>query len=104
MAGEKPQIRALETASPEGSPRDETVNLTNNTSGRIKNPLADKSEKELLQDVAQFAARYDLVDITDLLKKGALVARDPANFEQLNLTSDERDSLRDEVVHKWRYV
>lgn len=81
---------------------DEKVNLSNNKSGRIRNPLADKNERELFEDVTKFAAKYGLEDITDLLKKGALVARDPAEFEQVNLTSDERDSLRDEVVHKWR--
>lgn len=38
-----------------------------------------------------------------LLRKGALVAQDPGNFEQLDeLSADELDALRNETLHKWR--
>ena len=41
-------------------------------------------------------------DISDLLKKGALVAQDPASFEKITeLDEDEKTALRREVTHKW---
>jgi MFS family permease len=42
-----------------------------------------------------------------LLQKGALVAQDPTNYEDITgphaLTSEEVDVLRNEVLHKWRH-
>jgi len=88
------------------SPGDfERADLTSNVSGRIKNPLAGKSQGELFDDVDAFAAQYGLVEVTDLLRRGALIAQNPAEFENVpGLTDDEREGLRNEVVHKWRYV
>ena len=41
-------------------------------------------------------------DITNLLKRGALVAQDPASFETINeLDEDEKTALRREITHKW---
>ncbi|KAK4574529.1 hypothetical protein LTR86_001370 [Recurvomyces mirabilis] len=81
----------------------DAVDLSNNISARIKNPLAGIRQDVLLRDVEEFAAMYDLSDITPLLKKGALVAQNPADFENVEgLDDTERDVLRDEVVHKWR--
>lgn len=51
----------------------------------------------------EFANEYNLTDILPELKKGALVARDPAEFESVpDLTETETTALRDEVLHKWR--
>lgn len=56
-----------------------------------------------MRDVEEFAEEYGLQDITPLLKKGALVAQNPGEFENVEgLVDDERDCLRNEVVHKWR--
>lgn len=42
-------------------------------------------------------------DINDLLRKGALVAQNPAEFEQVEgLSEPETEALRNEVLHKWR--
>jgi len=42
-------------------------------------------------------------EITPLLRKGALVAQDPTNFEQVeDLSATEVDALRNETLHKWR--
>lgn len=39
-----------------------------------------------------------------LLKKGALVAQSPADFEALEeLDEEEKEALRQEVTHKWRH-
>lgn len=70
---------------------------------RIKNPLADLSKSQVLHDVEEFANEYQVTDILLELKKGALVARDPAEFESVpDLTETEVTALRDEVLHKWR--
>lgn len=41
-----------------------------------------------------------------LLKKGALVARDPTNYEDITgdetLDDAEVEALRNEIIHKWR--
>lgn len=90
-----------ESGSPDG--RDYKVDLSNNISARIKNPLAGKSREELYYDIDTFASQYGLQDITDVLRKGALVAQNPPEFENVpGLTEDERAVLRDEIVHKWR--
>lgn len=51
----------------------------------------------------EFAEEYNVTDILPELKKGALVARDPTEFETVaGLTEPELTALRDEVLHKWR--
>ncbi|KAK5237621.1 hypothetical protein LTR16_012515, partial [Cryomyces antarcticus] len=67
----------------------------------IKNPLAGVPRGKLLADVEEFARTHELEEITGLLQKGALVAQDPAEFETVEgLTDQERESLRNEVIHK----
>ncbi|OCL08590.1 hypothetical protein AOQ84DRAFT_221733 [Glonium stellatum] len=79
------------------------VNLNSNKDARIKNPLAGIPRNVLLRQVDDFAREQDLTDITDLLKKGALVAQDPSKFEDVEgITEEELDALRNEVIHKWR--
>lgn len=51
----------------------------------------------------EFANEYNLTDILPELRKGALVARDPAEFETVpDMTDEDISTLRDEVLHKWR--
>lgn len=70
---------------------------------RIKNPLADLTKSQVLNDVEDFAQEYNMTDILPELKKGALVARDPEEFETVpDMTESEIDALRNEVLHKWR--
>jgi hypothetical protein len=53
--------------------------------------------------VEDFATEYGMQEIAPLLQKGALVAQDPGNFEQVHeLNSGELDALRNETLHKWR--
>jgi len=77
------------------------------TNSRIKNPLAGIPHAKLLRDVEEFAQEKGLVEYTALLQKGALVAQDPANYEDITgqhaLSADEIDVLRNEVLHKWRH-
>ncbi|KAI1992555.1 hypothetical protein LOZ53_000669 [Ophidiomyces ophidiicola] len=81
----------------------EGVSLNSNVSGKIKNPLANIPKQRLLQDVKEFANTNGLSHILPILEKGALVAKDPANWETVEgLTSDEHEAIRNEVLHKWR--
>ncbi|CAG7994753.1 unnamed protein product [Penicillium salamii] len=81
----------------------EEVDLHNNVSAKIKNPLAGLTKNQIIRDVEEFAQEYNVIDILPELKKGALVARDPAEFETVtDLTDPELTALRDEVLHKWR--
>jgi len=80
------------------------LNLNKNVDAKIANPLADIPHDLLMEDVEQFAEEKQLTDIVDLLKKGALVAQDPAKAEQLaELDEVEREALHMEHLHKWRH-
>ena len=56
-----------------------------------------------MSDVESFATEHGLQEHVHLLKKGALVAQDPANFENLDLEEDEKAALRTEVTRKWKH-
>lgn len=72
---------------------------------RIQNPLSGLSDSELMADVEDFANENQLMDILPELRKGALVARDPAGFESLNeLSEEEKQALAREVTHKWSHT
>src|SRR4051812_27766909 len=71
---------------------------------RIQNPLAGLGETVLLRDVGEFARENDLIDILPLLEKGALVAADPENFENVRqLDEDDKVALRFEAAHRWSH-
>ncbi|KAG5950808.1 hypothetical protein E4U53_004373 [Claviceps sorghi] len=72
----------------------------------IENPLQNLSREELLAKVGAFHQQKDLQDdiSISLLQKGALVAQDPANFENLDLLDEaDKTALRQEVTHRWRH-
>lgn len=83
---------------------DEGVNMQNNLSAKIKNPLAGIPRDLLTSQVAEFAKANRMQDYTDLLVRGALVAQNPAEFESVpGLTASEGQALRDEVLRKWHH-
>ena len=70
----------------------------------FENPLASIEPEQLLQDVEEFCAEWGLNDHLEVMKKGALVARDPHSGPELEgLTSEEREALINEKEHKWRH-
>lgn len=72
--------------------------------GKIVNPLAHLSKSQLLSQVEAFAAEKGLESDVDLLKRGALVAQNPADFENIDeLSREEKDALQHEVLHKWSH-
>ncbi|KAI3401167.1 hypothetical protein diail_313 [Diaporthe ilicicola] len=82
------------------------TDLTTNLEAKIKNPLAGIPKHELISQVEVFADEKCLAEYTDLLKKGALIAQDPDNYDNISgeyrLTTEECAALQAEVDHKWR--
>lgn len=57
--------------------------MMSNDTGEIKNPLIGIPREQLMRDVEEFAHKNGMVDEMDLLKKGALIAQSPAEFENM---------------------
>ncbi|OBT58759.1 hypothetical protein VE04_00719 [Pseudogymnoascus sp. 24MN13] len=93
------------TSSEEGHHADH-VNLNANLEARIQNPLAAIPRETLFRQVDAFAEEKGLTEHTELIRKGALVAQDPTNYEgiygEYALSPLEVEDLRNEVLHKWR--
>jgi hypothetical protein len=71
---------------------------------RIQNPLTGLTKAELLRNVETYAQKHELSNIVELLKKGALVAQNPAHPEAIGeLTTQELDSLQAEKTHRWSH-
>lgn len=73
---------------------------------RIKNPLAGIPRNELMSRVEAFAQEKGLQEHIALLRKGAVVAQNPAHYEDITgqeaLDDDEKAALKQEIDHKWR--
>ena len=68
----------------------------------IENPLAVKSREAVIRDVKRFVQEVGITDDEEVFIKGALVARDPDNFENIpELTDEDKAALRKEVTHRW---
>ncbi|XXG99644.1 SCF ubiquitin ligase complex subunit [Hypoxylon texense] len=109
---EKHQADAIEPKGVEGTYLEngvdatEHVDLNANLEARIKNPLKGIPREKLMRDVAAFAEEKGLVEHIPLLRKGALVAQNPNDYEDLDgeeaLDEAEKVALRDEILHRWR--
>ncbi|KAK0103840.1 hypothetical protein ONS96_004950 [Cadophora gregata f. sp. sojae] len=78
--------------------------IAENTTAEIKNPLVGIPKDQLIRDVEDFAAEFDLADITPYLIKGALVAQNPARIDTIHELDDEdRRVLTEEVTRKWKH-
>lgn len=73
--------------------------------GEVRNPLKDIPKEQLLERVKAFQKEKGLPDdIADLLQKGALVAQNPANFENIHeLDENEKQALREEKTNRWKH-
>ncbi|KAK0117785.1 hypothetical protein ONS95_012110 [Cadophora gregata] len=72
-------------------------------SAKLKNPLSGMTKDELLTDVEAFAKEKDLENILPLLQRGALVAQNSRNFENVSdLTENEKVWLRKETTNRWQ--
>lgn len=69
---------------------------------RIRNPLAGVPKSELLHDVEVYAQENQLDGALEHLRKGALIAQRPDDFEAIEeLDGDDLDVLRREKTHRW---
>ncbi|TKX21855.1 hexose transporter-like protein [Elsinoe australis] len=101
---EKSQGSADHSPEPHKASIVENVNLNKNLEGKVSNPLAGLTREELFNDVQKFANDKDLIEYTELIQRGALVAQDPSRFEELDvLAEDEKDALRFEAAHRWKH-
>ncbi|KAH6996798.1 hypothetical protein EDB80DRAFT_813564, partial [Ilyonectria destructans] len=82
------------------------VNLNANVDAKIKNPLLGIPRGRLMAQVDEFCREKGLDEYRPVIRKGALVAQDPTGYEDITgeeaLDEIEIESLRDEVLHKWR--
>ncbi|RAL09352.1 putative facilitated glucose transporter [Aspergillus homomorphus CBS 101889] len=68
----------------------------------IENPLTRKSSEQVAIDARAFAEAHGMSEHADVFARGALVARDPQQFEAVaELTGPERTALAYERDHKW---
>ena len=57
-----------------------------------------------MQDVKEFAEEKGMADKTELIQKGALIAQDASNFENISILSEEeKEVLRYEADHRWKH-
>ena len=69
----------------------------------LENPLAGKSRESVIRDARRFARDHGMAEDEEDFVKGALVARDPDNFENIpELSEEDKAALRFEITHKWR--
>ncbi|CAM6121156.1 unnamed protein product [Calypogeia fissa] len=69
----------------------------------LENPLAHKTEQEILDDVDKFCHSHGLSDYLDLFTRAALLAANPKDFEtREDISEKEKVILREEITHKWR--
>ena len=75
-------------------------------SAQLRNPLAGKTETDVLRDVDQFVDEKGLNEFRDEFQKGALLARvinRQGGYEHVPQISEaERDVLRYEQTHRWK--
>lgn len=110
----KPEQRFQEDVDAAPKPSQDTYEDTNlkrknshkpdliaNTTARLANPLQDLTEAEVIQQADDFARANDLP--IDAFRKGALVAKSPHKWEQMQtLTADEREALHDEKHNQYK--
>ncbi|GAB7362388.1 hypothetical protein MBLNU230_g2712t1 [Neophaeotheca triangularis] len=82
----------------------DSINFNKNLDAKVSNPLADVPRDVLMKEVEDFANEKGLSSELPLLKKGALLARNPAAFEEIEeLEEDEKAAIRWENEHKWSH-
>ncbi|KPM40264.1 hypothetical protein AK830_g6268 [Neonectria ditissima] len=83
----------------------EHTEMSENLSAKIKNPLEGIPRDQLMRNVESWAERKGLQEHIAVLKKGALVAQNPANAHRIDgdekLTERELTVLEREVTHRW---
>ncbi|KAF7289149.1 MFS domain-containing protein [Mycena indigotica] len=90
------------TASPTTSRADPSLENLTAANRKLDNPLRGIPRERLLSDVELFAEEKGLKDILLELRKGALVAQDPAAFESVDLLEEnDKYHIRRETTHRY---
>ncbi|GAC97625.1 sugar transporter [Pseudozyma hubeiensis SY62] len=80
------------------------ISKTESSEGKVNNPLTGIPKEQLLRNVEQFAQEKGLTDDLDMLKKGALLAQRPAEYNAIDeLSQDEKDAIAHEYANKWSH-
>ncbi|KAJ1026925.1 hypothetical protein NDA16_002218 [Ustilago loliicola] len=70
----------------------------------VNNPLAGIPKEELLRQVEVFAQEKGITDEIECLKRGALLAQRPAEFQSIEeLSEDEKKVVAHEYAHRWSH-
>lgn len=70
----------------------------------FENPLAGVDPDQLMKDVDNFCSKYGLMESVDVIKRGALVARDPRRGTEVEgITVEEQEALVNEKARKWHH-
>jgi hypothetical protein len=78
------------------------VDYARNVDAKIVNPLAGIPRDQLRHKVDAFCESYGFRDKRGIFQKGALVAQDPAAFEDVpELAEEDKYHIRREITHKW---
>jgi sugar porter (SP) family MFS transporter len=84
--------------------RQSVQDLSENVAGEIRNPLVGVSKEDLYADVNEFATDHGLTELLPLLRKGALAAQSPRDYETIpDFDDEERNELRLEQTNRWRH-
>ena len=75
-----------------------------NLNAVFENPLAGIDKEQLMEDVEEFVSKFDLTEYVDVIKRGALVARDPLRGPNIEgLEPGERQALINETEKRWSH-
>ena len=74
----------------------------NKLNAMFENPLGGIPREQLMKDVDNFCAKFDLMEYNDCFRKGALVAQSPHAVQKMDdLSVQEKLLLEREHTHKW---
>lgn len=77
------------------------IDINNNVSAKLRNPLAGIPRENLMAQVEDFARQRDLEHALPALKKGALLAQNPGAYNSMpELTEEERAIIEREHTHR----
>ncbi|KAI7179967.1 MFS transporter [Hortaea werneckii] len=98
------QNRSVQDGGADAIRKQSVAAMTQNVTGEIRNPLLEIPKDQLMADVESFAERHGMSEHLPLLRKGALVAQSPADFENITELDDaDREALRTEITHRWKH-
>ena len=106
-SGEKHPFNHVEgrKSSHSGSRRGSMRVRQPSVSALLRNPLAGKTEEDVLDDVDHFVEEKGLQHEREVFRKGALLARvnqRERGFEKVDaITEEEKGWLRHEIEHRW---